>query len=233
MRRIPLTLVTATVLSGCTGHRKVDVTAPSPRESQGPTALSAGVVGRIVNSRSYSDDRMLVRRAALEMETDNVAVVPARVNAMAIKFGGYVQNTRETEKRYVWVTLRVPSPSLDVALDSLSTLGKVTTRTASADDVTAEVGDADARLKSLIAVRDRLRSHLDRSNTVADVVAVERELSRVQGEVDVLEGRLKVLRSQVALAEISLAASQRRVLGPLGVFFVGVGNLIGKLFVIR
>ena len=100
-------------------------------------------------------------------------------------------------------------------------------------DVTAETVDVEARLRNLIAVRDRLRGYLDRASSVAEIIEIERELARVQGEIDALEARLEYLRSSVAMAEISLRVERPRVLGPLGLVFAGVGWTLKNLFVIR
>ena len=176
-------------------------------------------------------DRMLVRRAQLRVEVERSGDVPPRATAVTTSLGGYVQSTTAAEKS-VDMVLRVPAASLDAALDSLARLGKVESRTVSADDVTEQAVDLDARVASLRAARDRLRELHSRAATVAELVAAEGELARVQGELDSLEGRLKLLRGSVALAEINLRADQKLVLGPLGVVFAGIGKLIGKLFVI-
>ena len=86
---------------------------------------------------------------------------------------------------------------------------------------------------ALRATRDRLRQLLERAGNVQDVIAVERELARVQGEIESLEARLSVMRSQVALSELAVTLRQRPVLGPLGVVAAGAGTVLKKLFVWR
>jgi hypothetical protein len=183
-------------------------------------------------------DRMLVHRVILALEAENLVALRDRAASTAAAMGGYVENVTLEQRGYpdrpsLRMTLRVPAPSLDAMLDTLRGAGRVRAENRQALDVTEEVVDADARLRNLIGVRDRLREHLTRSGNVADVVAVERELARVQGQIDALEARLKHLRGTVALAEISLAASPRVVLGPLGVVAKGLGWVVAKLFVIR
>jgi len=181
---------------------------------------------------SVEGTRMLVRRAAMDVVVDDVARAAARAQSVLASTGGYVERGQRAE-RSASFTLRVPENALDATLDSLATLGSVASRTASAQDVTEEAIDLDARLQSLIATRDRLRKLHDSATSVADVIAVERELGRVQGEVDSLEGRLKFLRTSAALATIELSVRQRIVLGPLGVVAKGLGMLLSKLFVWR
>ena len=176
--------------------------------------------------------QLLVRRAALGVDVDDVAVSTSRAHGVAIGTGGYVEREERAE-RSASVTIRVPEPRLDAALDTLGRLGTVTTRSVSAQDVTEEAIDVEARIRSLTASRDRLRELLSRASSVTDVVAVEKELARVQGELDSLQGRLQHLRSTAALAELHVSFHQKVVLGPLGKLFNGIGRAIGKLFVKR
>jgi len=181
---------------------------------------------------SLDDARMLVRRAAMDVVVDDVARAAARAQAVLVASGGYVERGERAE-RSASFTLRIPEKSLDATLDSLATLGSVASRRVSAEDVTEEAIDLDARLQSLLASRDRLRKLHDSAATVTEVITVERELARVQGEVDSLEGRLKHLRGAASLASVDLSIRKRIVLGPLGVIAKGIGAVITKLFVWR
>lgn len=174
---------------------------------------------------------MLVRRAAMDVVVDDVARAAARVQSVLVSTGGYAERGQQGE-RSASFTIRVAENALDATLDSLATLGSVASRTVSAQDVTEEAIDLDARLQSLIATRDRLRKLHDSATSVTEVIAVERELGRVQGEVDSLEGRLKHLRSSAALATVELSIRRKIVLGPLGVIAKGLGTLVSKLFVL-
>ena len=176
--------------------------------------------------------RMLVRRAAMSVEVDELGAGIGRTYAITTALAGYVDR-EDRAGRVANLMLRVPESKLDLALDSLSRLGKVTSRSVSSQDVTNEAIDVEARLRTLTATRDRLRELLARSSAVADVVAVERELARVQAELESLQGRLQHLRTEAALSELHLTLEQRIVLGPLGRLFSGIGHAIGKLFVIR
>ena len=105
---------------------------------------------------SVEAGRMLVRRAAMDVVVEDVAAAAARVQSVLVQSGGYVERGQLGE-RSASFTLRVPEKALDATLDSLATLGSVASRTVSAQDVTEEAIDLDARLQSLIATRDRLR----------------------------------------------------------------------------
>ena len=203
--------------------------ATRQRELQAVTVSnSAGSLGRL-----QQQARVVVRRAGLEVEVEEVAPAVERATQLTQRLDGYVENTTTREDKAAHLQLRVPSSRLDEALDSLARLGKVKGRSLSADDVTAQSVDLEARVASFREARDKLRELLARAGTVADAVAAQAELARVQAELDSFEGQLRTLQSSVQLSVITLTLNRRVVLGPLGVVLSGVASLIGKLFVWR
>ena len=176
--------------------------------------------------------RAVAQHATLRLVTDSLRRVQREADSLAVAWGGYVGDAVVREKE-VRMSLRVPADSLNRGLDRLSALGRPTHRTVRRDDVTEQVVDIGARLETLRAVRERLRAYLQQAGSMADVVELEREMGRVQGEIDLLEARQRALATQVALSDIDLHAERPRVLGPLGWLAVGLGTLVEKLFVIR
>ncbi|HEX5725213.1 MAG TPA: DUF4349 domain-containing protein [Longimicrobiaceae bacterium] len=207
----------ALALAACTSN----LPAPPP-----PAPAGAGEGASV-------DERLLVQRVSLELEAERPAEAAAQVEAVTRGVGGYVESATAREAKRVHLVLRIPAASLDSVLAAVSRLGEVEDRRVSALDVTEESTDLEARLQNLVAVRDRLRQHLQRAGGVQDVIAVERELARVQTEIDALEARLKRLRTDVAMSQVTLDIHRKRVLGPLGLLLAGLGWLIGKLFVIQ
>ena len=176
--------------------------------------------------------RLLIKRASLEIEANDVAKAAQEATSVVETTGGYVENTRTGDER-ASLTLRVPAVELAAVLDRLAALGKEKQRRVSSEDVTDTVIDLEATLKNKIALRDRLRTLLERAKDVKEVLAVEEQLTRLQSEIDSMEGRLKSLRGKVQLATIDLSIQRRTILGPVGFVLKGVGWLIAKLFVIR
>jgi hypothetical protein len=71
------------------------------------------------------------------------------------------------------------------------------------------------------------------AESVTDVLAVERELSRVQGELDALEAQLRVLRDRAAMSTLSVQLDQQVVLGPVSWVLQGAAKVVTKLFIWR
>ena len=106
-------------------------------------------------------------------------------------------------------------------------------RYVASEDVTEKYIDTEARLKNAVALRDRLKALLNQAKDVKDVLEIEKELARVQGDIDSMEGRLKKLKEQVDYAVVDLTLNRRKILGPLGYIVYGVAWVIQKLFVIQ
>lgn len=177
-------------------------------------------------------DRMLVRRAELGVELDDVATAASRTSNLAVAAGGYIANSVQSKDSW-HLEVRVPAPRLDGLMDEVSRLGKVTRHTQSAVDVTERAVDLDARVESMRASRDRLRQLLARAESVSEMAALEAQLARAQADLDALEAHLRSVRAQVSLAALTTDFARPRVLGPIGRLVAGIGRALGKLFVIR
>ncbi len=177
--------------------------------------------------------RELTRSGRVHATVERMDAARERLERAAAALGAQVSRLEAREERHAEYLLRVPPDRLEALMDSAAALGSVDVRTVVVEDVTEQVVDVEARLAALRASRDRLRQLLDRSASVTDVVAVERELARVQAEIESLEARLTALRGHVNLSDLTVQLEERRVLGPLGVVAVGLGQVVGKLFVWR
>jgi len=83
--------------------------------------------------------------------------------------------------------------------------GKMTSSNVSSEDLTLAISDNDAKLAALRTLRTRLQGLLEtKGSTVKDLMAVERELARVQGQIESSMARLRILRTRVRMSEVNL-----------------------------
>lgn len=149
-----------------------------------------------------------VRYGNLSLEVDDVDDALARVTAIAEAAGGYISSSSrsgEGENLYLSLTLRLPAAQFTDVMASLRDEGDVVYEDFGSYDVTMQVLDLEARLENLRASERAFLDLLDRSQTVADIVAVQTELSRIQGDIESYEAQLGAVKDQVEMASINVS----------------------------
>lgn len=95
--------------------------------------------------------------------------------------------------------------------------GKLLRSEVTSEDLSRRIVDTTAQLKAKVVLRDRLQRLLaDRPGKLADLLAVESELARVQGEIDSTESLLALMRSRVAMSEVTLRYQTMGVIAQTG-----------------
>ena len=83
--------------------------------------------------------------------------------------------------------------------------GNIQSQTTAVDDLTTQIVDGEARLRAQTALRDRLQTLLeDNDGPMADILAVERELARVQADIDARASVIAALRTRVETSRLTL-----------------------------
>src|SRR5215211_5838114 len=100
---------------------------------------------------------------------------------------------------------QVPSAEFERVLDDLRSLGdKVTTDSVSGQDVTEEYVDLKSRERNLRATEESLLRLYDRAQNVEEALSIQRELTNVRGEIEMVQGRIKYLDQHTAYSQITL-----------------------------
>jgi hypothetical protein len=95
------------------------------------------------------------------------------------------------------VSLRVAPEALNSLIGFVEKQGNIVQHTTEREDKTAQVIDAEARIKNLTSFRDNLRSMQAKSSTgVKDLVEIQRQLTEVQSQLDSEATKRKVLANQ-------------------------------------
>ena len=144
------------------------------------------------------DRRIVIYNAAFRVVVAEVVDAIKKTEALADELGGYVQSINGDS-----ITIRVPVRNYQDAVARVEKLGRVSHRELEAQDVTEEFVDLQARLKSAKAVRDRLAALLAKAEDVKAALAVEKELARVNEQIECLEAKLELIKNRVAYSTIS------------------------------
>ncbi len=177
--------------------------------------------------------RKIVRTGDLDVSVSDTAVALREVERLVAEVDGFIEWSSVNAGQSVRLRARVPASELVTVMDSLSGLGVEQHRSVSAADVTDEHADLSTRLANDISLRDRLRALLERATDVEEILAIEKELNRIQTEVESLQGRLDRLDSQIVLSELTVGLTREQILGPLGYVGYGLWWALSKLFVLH
>lgn len=163
----------------------------------------------IVFAQEGAQERLIIRTADMSVVVTDTEEAMAKIADMADNNGGWVVSSNvyqfdETAKTGS-MTVRIPAEGFQSFIDAVQLMSvEVTQISTSGQDVTEEYVDLSARLANLEATADRVRNFLDEAKDVEDALAVNQELSRLEGEIEVLKGRMKYLEQSAAYSTVSI-----------------------------
>jgi len=210
----------AFALAGC-----VDQDAPQARApATSPDALADGKLaskdaapteqdGRDGAAR---DQRKIIQNAEVRLEVDSYASARRELDALLASHGGYVADVTvehvDGNVSRAQLVLRVPNERLASFLSETAGAGEVLHEQLRSQDITDQYVDLESRLRNAKRLESRLIELVGgNTDTVADLLAVERELARVRGEIEQMEGQKRLWDKQVDLSTVNVDMIARRV----------------------
>jgi hypothetical protein len=106
------------------------------------------------------------------------------------------------------ITLQVPVASFGQVLKAAQSLGKTTSLTTKATDVTGQYVDLQSQITALQASRQQYLTIMTRATSVGDVLAVQSQLDSIQDQIQQLQGQLNVLNSETAYSTLTASLSE-------------------------
>ncbi|MHB1347423.1 MAG: DUF4349 domain-containing protein [Candidatus Humimicrobiaceae bacterium] len=143
-----------------------------------------------------------------------------KVTKTAESMGGYVSSTEsysdeEGNLSSGRIVIRVPGEKFNSAIDDIKKAGELKSINISGQDVTQEYVDLESRLKNFEAQEKVLLELMEKSTNVMDSIEVQRELSNVQGEMEVIKGRINYLDNLVGFSTIDVYIAEPAVAPPV------------------
>ncbi|MEP7008737.1 MAG: DUF4349 domain-containing protein [Acidobacteriota bacterium] len=170
--------------------------------------------------------RKLIKTIEMAIEVRKPEEVSTTLQTLAETLGGYVSgvgaNRLEDGAMQVTLTLRIPVEKLDAARAEVKRLAvKVLSEQLHTEDVTDQLVDLDARLKTLRATEAELQALLAESRAkarkVEEIMAIFRELTEIRTQIEQIGAQVVGLDRQVAYStlqvQISPVSSARPVTG--------------------
>ena len=161
------------------------------------------------------ETRQIIANANISLVVKETETAMAGVEQIVSDLGGYLSDVDLSKGRYDQteelrgsMTLRVPSDSLEEALERLQALATdVIYLNINRQDVTDQYSDLDAQLRNLRATETELLALLtevrEKPNAkVEDILAVHRSLTQIREGIETLQGRKNLLDNQIGFSTI-------------------------------
>lgn len=159
------------------------------------------------------DQQKLVWTGQLSVEVKDAEQAVARLETAARELGGYLTGTQLDRQasgvRSGQLVMRIPAVHYTKAGQSVRGLGKVLSESSNVEDVTKAYADLEAHLKVKRETERRVRDLLAlRTGTIKDVLEAEKELARIRGEIDTMEGERRWYEHQVRFSNITVSLQE-------------------------
>lgn len=214
-------MLATALLAGCSAEQPDRMPAMSP--SMAPTvAADGGMAGPAPEFGPVEEPatkRDVVKTASLTVRVGNPSEAADKAAVIAETAEGRVDRRTEDAgtgrgRASTVIVLRVPVEKLDGVVRELKGLGTVQTAETTADDVTAQRVDLDARIKALQTSVDRLLGIMRDARDPEALIAAESALSERQAELDSLRAQREQLGDQIAYSTVDVSFIAEQIGGP-------------------
>ncbi|MGG4393184.1 DUF4349 domain-containing protein [Paenibacillus thiaminolyticus] len=157
-------------------------------------------------------DRKLIYEANIRMEVKSYEAAKQRLQRLVERSNGYVLQFSDQEsesERGGSFVIKVPAAGFTAFLDELGTWEALDYhREYSANDVTEEYVDLEARLTARRAMEARLLAFMEKATSADDLVQFSSELGSVQSDIEQIVGRKRYLDNHVAMSTVNMRLYQ-------------------------
>lgn len=174
----------------------------------------AGDAGAPMPANVEVKERSIIRRGSAAFRVDHVKEAAKEVLKIVKKHKGFVQSSNEQlslESPSMTLDVRVPVDQFDVLLADIEQAGTLLNRNTSSEDVTMQVVDLEARLKTMRDQEQAYRRILLQARKISDVLQVQKQLTQIRADIESMQAQYKTIREQAAYSTVSITLQQSAV----------------------
>lgn len=161
-------------------------------------------------------ERVIIRNGDISLTVENTREAKREIEQMVASMaeeGAFIVASNESGSGregnpYVSMSIRVPADRFGEVMARLTDMAVEGTNPSineTADDVTEEYVDLQARIENLEAARDRLLVLMEDARTTEDLLMAEQQLTMRENEIESLKGRLRYLSQAARLSRINIS----------------------------
>jgi len=157
-------------------------------------------------------ERLIIRSGSITMTVEDTLDSRDAIETMVAGMtgeGAFIVSVSEYGGEagypYIAMSIRVPAVRFSEVMDSLAGMAvEVTSRDETAEDVTEEYVDLQARLESLETARQRLLEIMEGAAVTEELLQAELQLTQREAEIESIQGRMQYLEQSAALSRIDI-----------------------------
>ena len=182
-------------------------------------AADGGGAATLTPQATGESARKIIYNADLSLESTDFDAARTALTDAVEAHGGYISysdlsGSAEDQDRYSHYTVRIPADSYRDFLEAVSGAANVLSVSESAEDITSEYIDVEARIASLENQRSRLNELADTAETTADLLEIESQLSDVQYQLESYTRQRSWMDDQVQYSTVDIRLSEVKTLTP-------------------
>lgn len=211
------------------GVRMMNPLSSSSQISEGPTGkmidpeMASGemmVEASVVEDANYEIDKKIIKNGNLSLKVGSTDWATEQISNIAKEKGGDVFSTNVYEtikgQKSGYVTIKVPVDKFGEAIDGIKKIAtQVVNESTNAQDVTEQYTDLQAQLKNKKAEEESFVKILGTAGKIDDVLAATREVARVRGEIERLEGKIRFMDNQTDMSTITINLTEDVTVTPV------------------
>jgi hypothetical protein len=156
-------------------------------------------------------DLQIIKTGTLNLQVTLLDDALASATQKITALGGYTSGSQQQgdgDQATATVTYRIPAARWDDAIVALRSLGtKVLGEQTQTEDVTGQIVDISARITNLQATETALQAIMLKATKIADVLAVQQQLTDVRGQIEQMTADRKHLTDQAAFSTLTVTYS--------------------------
>jgi len=156
-------------------------------------------------------DRKLIKNGSIKFQTNDIKKTDVFIKSAVKKFDAYISNDEDysnESNKGCDLTIRVPAAKYDSLMTYIinnADIKSLDSKSTNIEDVTADYIDNQTRLKIKKASEAKLIVLLNKAKDLKDLLAVQKQLTDLQADIESIEGRMKYLNDQVNYSTLTVS----------------------------
>jgi hypothetical protein len=217
-----ISLLVCILLLGACGEKSESpaMDAASSQMRAAPAVYSEQSEGLVASNESVDIKRYIAMRHHIVVESSSADLEASfnRVTEQCLKLKCQIM-TAEINRDLQYgmpnahLSMRLPPEAIEQFFAGLAKTTQVVQHRRESEDKTNQVIDADAHIKNLTELRNRMRALLaSHPANIKDLIEIERQLADTQAQLDAMMGTRKLLALETEMIEMDIAfQSQSKV----------------------